>query len=895
MLAESVRYRQLAPGNGSSMFKFHSMRMVAARFSTICAACLVLASLPTFAAEPNPQPVTAPSDRFLQQEQKQQQIRNTTQRVGEQLGAIIAEFDRNGISGEDVKVLRAIRSVLGKLTEKDMEKVLQLLQQSRQARDTAASTHTATDAYAGQRMILTQLNQLVLEYQRQQALYELSLRFREFANRETSFMWQAVQLAKKTEGRQPASFSEEQQNTLRLLQIDQEPIKDEVGPVIGKLQELAKEIQDGPAADRPKAALQQAKEGGLFPALDSAVEDLKSGKILSATSSQKKARDQFREIARLLLLSQGEVEALRQAIREVDQTIEQQKAVAKDTAKIEKDDAKLEPRQAELVDATDSVRRDIETIAPVAVEELKGAMEHMQQARAILNSEKDPKRQREKAPPRQEQAVAGLQQAKRALQDQLAKAEGQTERPENALAGLKQLQEKLRDVIKKQEVLKDESASAEKNDLASKAPRQGDLRDQTQELQPQAAPASPQAAQSLAEAAGQMQKAQNSLANSQNNAPAQQAALDSLQKADQQLSQDISRLEEAKQELAALEELLKKLVAIIEGQQKVQSVTANEASKPQRGPLEEVAGQQSTLGKETGELQQEAEAPVPPAAEHLSEAKGHMADAKTELDKPAPKSAHPQQAEALVGLYAAKRDIEAKMEELKNMLGENSPDQAQSLADAASMIEQAQKDVSQAMSQMQQSDAAASMKQAGQSLEHANGLVSPLAAGKAGALPPSAEAALQSAQGSLANGSAQASSGQGAPAQASAASAAQALAQAQAALALAQAGLNSESAMAANGQGQGQGQQGKGQGQGQQGKGQGQGPPGSKGTGRQGNWDGPGGADGPRRNTAGAGQFTGLPKRDRAAIQQSQAEKYPQEYGPLVEQYLRNLSDQNGK
>ena len=61
---------------------------------------------------------------ILQQEQKQQQIRSTTQRVGEQLAAILAEFDRNGISGEDVKVLRAIRGVLGKLTEKDMENSL---------------------------------------------------------------------------------------------------------------------------------------------------------------------------------------------------------------------------------------------------------------------------------------------------------------------------------------------------------------------------------------------------------------------------------------------------------------------------------------------------------------------------------------------------------------------------------------------------------------------------------------------------------------------------------------------------------------------------------------------------------------------------------------------------
>ena len=53
-------------------------------------------------------------------------------------------------------------------------------------------------------------------------------------------------------------------------------------------------------------------------------------------------------------------------------------------------------------------------------------------------------------------------------------------------------------------------------------------------------------------------------------------------------------------------------------------------------------------------------------------------------------------------------------------------------------------------------------------------------------------------------------------------------------------------------------------------------------------------ATGPARVTTGPGQFVGLPKRDRAALQQSQGEKYPAEYGPMVEQYLRNLSDPAG-
>src|SRR3954470_18970537 len=100
---------------------------------------------------------------ILQQELKQQQLRSTTQRVGDQLASIIGEFERNGISGEDVKVLRAIRGVLGKLTEKDMDKVLKFLQESRTTVDPVSSNRKAADAYAEQKTIITQLKQLVLE------------------------------------------------------------------------------------------------------------------------------------------------------------------------------------------------------------------------------------------------------------------------------------------------------------------------------------------------------------------------------------------------------------------------------------------------------------------------------------------------------------------------------------------------------------------------------------------------------------------------------------------------------------------------------------------------------------------------------------------------------------
>jgi hypothetical protein len=822
-------------------------------------------------------------DRMLQQELKQQQLKTTTERVGIQLDAIIDEFNRNGIAGQDVTVLRTIRNVLGTLSEEDMKLVLSYLQSSRQAAEPNASAKQATEAYGRQKMIITKLKALEAEYRRQAQLYEISIRLRELANRQSANMWLGVWLDKTTGSKPINSFDEGSKNNLKLQEIDQENIKDEVLLVLTRLDKLSKEAQDGPTAKAPREAVGRVENGGVKDALQDALKDLRESRVLSAIGNEKRARDQLREVSRMLVLSEDQLELLRQALRELEQAIDQQKQVSTKTKAIEqKDDAaKAETSQAEVMDSTDLVSRDIDNLAPIATEHLRRAMDSMQVARSTLSANDDIRRKREKAPPTQADALASLEQGRRALLEQLAKAEAEAGKPENKLAELKQLLERLQQLVKDEEKLRDETAAADKNSLPAKARTQGELKDTAQELQETAGGDSPAAAESIGEAAEQMQKAQNSLANAQNNTPAQQAAIDALKKAEQQLSQDIAKLEQAEKDLASLDELLEKLAKVIDEQQQVESKTADEATKPESRPLKDLASKQDQLGNDTAGLEQKAGSAAPTAAERLAEAKEHMADAKKELDKPAAKDAQPDQREALRDLYAAKREIEDQMDKLRDMLGR--PPEDSSLADAASMIEQAQREVNEAMEQME----AGALPPAGKNLNNAENLVSPLTAGKKGRLPPSAQSALESAQGALSSGSAQAAAGQGAPAEASAAAASEALAQAQAALALAQAGLSSGMA-----QGQGQGQ-GKGQGQGRgQGKGQGQGDPAPQGTGRQGNWRGSGGADGPKRGTVGQGQFTKLPARDRAAIQQSQGEKYPQEYGPLVEQYLKNLSDQ---
>jgi len=46
---------------------------------------------------------------------------------------------------------------------------------------------------------------------------------------------------------------------------------------------------------------------------------------------------------------------------------------------------------------------------------------------------------------------------------------------------------------------------------------------------------------------------------------------------------------------------------------------------------------------------------------------------------------------------------------------------------------------------------------------------------------------------------------------------------------------------------------------------------------------------------AGNSFLLSLPPRDRDAFLQTQKEKYPQEYGPVMEQYLKNTSDTESK
>src|ERR1044072_6444932 len=154
-----------------------------------------------------------------------------------------------------------------------------------------------------------------------------------------------VWLARTTEQKGGASgFSEDEKRYLQQQGIDEAALRDETALVIKKIEALSEETDGTATGERPKAALDQVKSGGLMAALDSAIEDLKNSKLLSATGNEKKARDQMRDVARTLLMSKDLVDLLRAAIQETENTIIQQKQVIEFTRKMER---KEEARDAE--------------------------------------------------------------------------------------------------------------------------------------------------------------------------------------------------------------------------------------------------------------------------------------------------------------------------------------------------------------------------------------------------------------------------------------------------------------------------------------------------------------------------------------------------------------------
>src|SRR5438067_12921555 len=71
----------------------------------------------------------APDEEHLREGAiRQQQIQGESQKLLAQWDAMIGEYERNGLSSEELNALKKLRAAIAKLSDSDMRKVIELLQ-----------------------------------------------------------------------------------------------------------------------------------------------------------------------------------------------------------------------------------------------------------------------------------------------------------------------------------------------------------------------------------------------------------------------------------------------------------------------------------------------------------------------------------------------------------------------------------------------------------------------------------------------------------------------------------------------------------------------------------------------------------------------------------------------
>ena len=538
-----------------------------------------------------------------------------------------------------------------------------------------------------------------------------------------------------------------------------------------------------------------------------------------------------------------------------------------------KQQQEAEKQQAELQQTAVDLQQQAMDTTPTAAPDMQNAATKMDDAAKNLSKTVNDKTS---AVEQQKDAIAAIEKAQTKMGENVAKME-QEQKDVEAID--KAMLELGRIIVAQQKIGSDtDIAVAQKNDslVQPLAIDQTELVQRTQMLRDGLPPTASTAVPPLTDAMKDMGQSSTALAkpNAANSVPPEHQALVDLMKAKEELAKKKDELNDdlgkPKDDSNALTDASEKLDKAI---QETNDATQDMQSTPdsQSDAIKDLQKRQEQISKQLNDMQNSPAASTP-----LGQAQQKSNQAATDLSQNDPAKA----AEAMHQASQAMQNAEQPQK------GDQPSPTPPSAGQAAAM-----KDL-EAKQQQLEKEATALGQQAAKELADAAKQVGDINASDQGDLPKDAGQALQEAQKDLSQAAAEAKAGQSSQAQQSAQSASQAMSQAKASMAAAQGKSDQPTP--------GKGPSSKG-------------PPGSK-PGKPG--DKPGKTNenmamkgkgnrkdigkgttdgGPRNVVASGGQYVGLPPRDRAALQQSRAEKYPQEYAPQIEQYLKNLSDDDTK
>ena len=810
------------------------------------------------------------------QESREGEIQVTSHGLVEQLDSMIDEYDRNGLKGDELKSLKGLRNILGRVSDQDMAKILAILRQAGVQNNPGAALNAIADAYSKEKGVLIEMKRILASYASAEEALELSQAVNELADR------QAANLQSGVEAAEYIAEHDDQTAVAASLQgqgTEQKSIADEMTLLEKKIADFAKDPNNATLAERFNKGVQDAAK--IDPVLASATDSLGQRKLFESVTTEKTARDQLRQLARAIAPPEDESEALREAAERLDRIISQQKDVIVTTAQNQPANCPaLESHEGDLANQTDSLIQDLQPIAKPVADTLVTAIPQMQNARsALLDKNCVNAGQPEKV------ALADLEAARDLLEQQILAQDKADEKTGDPITDLQNDKKQVDALARDQAEVNKETPVPKTPDQANtEANQQKALDARAENLQQQIADQAPDAAKTVADAANNMQQAAATVPNAAQNpqTQAQQAnAMQNLAKASDQLQKKIDELQKDQQQLAQAQKDLAAVEKIIEEEQKLNEDTIQVIPQQVKQPASvlPLAPRQGSIRQETDDFQKTvlADNTQPNADERakiVASASGHMGDAQAHLLNHDATHADPDEKKALDDLYKLKDDLQAQIQAQQAELAQQNDAAEKAAADAAAAIAKAQTEMAQAQNDLAKNQDPQAAQQADQAQATAAD-----AAAKGEDLPQAAQDAMRDAAADAAQAQAAAAAGQTQPAQAAAAQAQADLAKAAGALAPQLAGLNEP-------------------GQNQPGQPEPSDQPGNK-PGKKGKTKAPkvanlaltGAATGVAGNRMqGNSHFLHLPERDRKAIEQSQSEKYPQQYAAKVEQYLENLA-----
>jgi hypothetical protein len=271
-----------------------------------------------------------PVEPIREGEQRQTQIQGETRQLVSSLDAMLGEYERNNLTGQDVATVTRLRRSLDTLSATEMRQVVDLLQRARAVNSADATVKTVADAFTGQKQIIVAIKCILAEHARDQEAAEISRQLHELADRQGRNLQNGIQLGRMTAGAKQENFEALYQAQLETQRGEQSAIASEVKMIRGKVEKFAVSPENADVADTFKTAAKQLER--VEPVAASAADSLQAGQIFKAASDEKTSREELRKIARQIAPREQGPEALRKAERELAQVIEDQRQLKESTA-----------------------------------------------------------------------------------------------------------------------------------------------------------------------------------------------------------------------------------------------------------------------------------------------------------------------------------------------------------------------------------------------------------------------------------------------------------------------------------------------------------------------------------------------------------------------------------